>query len=59
MIELLKDYVELYPARVLLEVDTFEDYIHSIKHLPLCFKGIEWSPLPLIKLNKYNLNRGI
>ena len=56
MIELLKDYVELYPARVLLEVDTFEDYIHSIKHLLPCFKGIAWNPLPLIKLNKCNLN---
>jgi len=56
MTKLLKDYVEYYPARILLEVDTFEAHIHSIKHLLPCFKNKEWLPLPPIELKKDNLN---
>lgn len=56
MTELTKDYVELYPARILLEVDTFEAREHSLIFLLECFKGIEWKPLPLVETTGHNLN---
>ena len=41
----MTDYVEYYPATVLLEVDTNDSYIHNLAHLMPSLKFIGWAPL--------------